>query len=209
MESGRAVAYGANEEFYCASSIKGPFVAALYEELVDTGKVPANDVSDLTRQTIIESDNDAYATLSDRYGRQAFVDWAARCGAVSQGDERYQQLLGWHYAMLCPWQLDRMWQGIYHYLKSDSEGARTLRGLLEKREVSPLRDGLPEASATLTKAGWYPYDDGSKFCATVDAGIVTMDGRDYVVVIMSDYAADLDRLTQLVSGLFSAHETLE
>lgn len=209
MQNGRAIAYGANKQFYSASSIKAPFVASLYEEMVDAGSVSADEVLELAQATIVQSDNESYDVLGRQYGRRFFVDWAVRAGAFKPDSDCYHELLVSHCAMLSPWQLDRMWQAIYAYLQRDSEGARTLAGFLERCEESPLRDGLSQATKTLCKAGWYPLDEGPKYASTVDAGIVAVDGQDYLVVIMTDYPADLERLSQLAPGIFSAADALQ
>ena len=44
LDTGACVSYAADQDFYPASSIKGPYVASVYERLVDTGKLKAEQV---------------------------------------------------------------------------------------------------------------------------------------------------------------------
>lgn len=209
MDTGAYLAYAPDRELYAASCIKAPYVASVYECLADAGTVTFDYVNSLASPTLLWSDNDSYRVLSDSCGREVFADWAADCHAVKRNGVRYEQLLNYHFVMLRPRQLSRMWQHIYAYLHTDTEGARQLRSYLEQRTESPIRNGLPEATYTAAKAGWYPLDEGPEYAATNDAGIVEYDGRVYLVTIMTSIPCDLDCLSQLVPGIFSATAVLE
>lgn len=210
LGSGASLAYGADEKFYPASSIKGPYVISVYETMVDTGIVSGDAVRRLAEPAIISSDNDAYRALRDLCGSQAFADWAVACGAVEPGSEQYAQFASHSYPRLSARQLARMWGHAFAYLSEGSDGARELVGLFERREESPIRAGVDASYLTLTKAGWYPEDDGGDSAAsTCDAGIILDGSRAYVVVIMTDAPADLDLLADLVPGIYSATVVLE
>lgn len=198
------VSYNADELFYTASSIKGPYCLAVYERLVDPGIVSAADIAGLTEQTIVESDNDTYEELSLRCGREAFVDWAVSCGGLEKDSDSYRELIANRHGHLTARQLGAMWEHGFAYLEADSAGAQELRGYLQGRTESPLRDASPDGSVTYAKAGWYPEDLGPEYYATADAGIMTYKGYDYVIVVMTDMPADLDRLSQLMPGVISA-----
>ena len=204
LTTGAVLTYNADEPFYSASSIKGPYCLAVYERMIDPGMVPAADIASLTELTLVESDNDTYQEMSERCGRQVFVDWAVDCGALEKDSEAYHQLIVNRHWFVSSRQLGLMWEHGYDYLQADSDGAQELKGYMERRYDSPLRDGLPDGVTTYAKAGWYPEDLGPEYCATVDAGIVSEGGFDYVIVVMTDMPADLDRLSRLMPGVLSA-----
>ena len=206
LTTGVVVTYNADEPFYSASSIKGPYCLAVYERMIDPGIVPAADISSLTELTLVESDNDTYQEMSERCGRQVFVDWAVDCGALEKDSEAYHQLIVNRHWFVSPRQLGLMWEHGYDYLQAGSNGAQELKGYLERRYDSPLRDGLPAKATTYAKAGWYPEDLGPEYCATVDAGIARVGNYDYVIVVMTDMPADLDRLSRLTPGVLSARK---
>ena len=204
LTTGATVSYNADEPFYSASSIKAPYCLAVYERAVDPGIVPAGEIAHLTELTLVESDNDTYQELSERCGRQVFVDWAVDCGALEKDSEAYHQLIVNRHWFISPRQLGTMWEHGYDYLQAGSDGAEELKGYLERRYDSPLRDGLPADATTYAKAGWYPEDLGPDYCATVDAGIARIKGYDYVIAVMTSMPADLDRLSRLMPGVLSA-----
>ena len=206
LTTGATVSYNADEPFYSASSIKAPYCFAVYERAVDPGIVPASEIARLTEPTLVESDNDTYQELSERCGRQVFVDWAVDCGALEKDSEAYHQLIVNRHWFISPRQLGAMWEQGYDYLQAGSDGAEELKGYLESRYDSPLRDGLPKYATTYAKAGWYPEDLGPEYCATVDAGIARIKSYDYVIVVMTSMPADLDRLSRLMPGVLSARK---
>ena len=209
MGSGASVCYGADELFYPASSIKGPHLISVYDQLVETGQVPVEEVNALAEPIVRYSDNDAYSALCRQYGNQVFADWAVACGAVDEGDSTYQRMLEANYPLITTRQLARMWKRGFAYLDEHSEGAQALTSYLGQRVESPIRAGLGEADLTLTKAGWYPsFDGGGSAPSTCDAGIVLDNNHAYLVALMTDAPADLEWLAELVPGVCSARAVL-
>lgn len=204
LTTGATVSYNADEPFYSASSIKAPYCLAVYERAVDPGILSASEIAWLVEPTLVESNNDTYQELSERCGRQVFVDWAVDCGALEKDSEAYHQLIVNRHWFISSRQLGAMWEHGYDYLKAGSDGAKELKGYLERRYDSPLRNGLPGDAVTYAKAGWYPEDLGPDYCATVDAGIARIKGYNYVIVVMTNMPADLDRLSNLMPGVLSA-----
>lgn len=209
LGTGASLSYAQNELFYPASSIKGVYINCLYESL-EQGElaVSKQSVASLASPTIIYSDNDTYLALRNLCGNQVFIDWCVAEGAVSEDDPNYARIAGYNYPFIMPAQLARMWEHSFEYFDAGSDDARQLLELYERREVSPLRAGIPSAELVIAKAGWYPVDIGEKWPATVDAGIVMEGGHSYVVVIMTSLPADLDWLTSVVGGLFAGHTAL-
>lgn len=208
MDTGARLEYNPDERYYPASSIKGPFIVALYERLVDTGQIDAAQVAYRAEATIVESDNVTYRELSLQYGQDLFAEWAADCGAIERGTDEYAEYTWNRYPMLAPWQLCAMWEHAYGYLMGGSAGAAEITGYFERRYESPLRNGAAAGAYTIAKAGWYPADELVPHNSTVDAGILIRHGRPYVVVIMTDAPGDLDLLSRLVPGVLSAGAAL-
>lgn len=209
LESGAELSYNADEPFYPASSIKGPYVVSLFQGTAAKRSGSVKQVWSLAKPTIVESDNEAYLELCDLCDGRAFASWAADAGAVKKGSDDYRRFAHEHYPDLTAHQLALLWEHAYPYLTGDSKRARKLLKLFERRNESPLREGLDDDCHTITKAGWYPLDDGDEYAATVDAGIVEEGSHTYVVAIMTDAPAELDTLTNLVGDLFSAHIVLD
>lgn len=78
------LSYHADEEFYPASSIKGPYLVSLFESEVEGGDVSLDELRDLSRDLVLYSDNDAYHALLAAYGTDRLAAWAAGAG-VSEG----------------------------------------------------------------------------------------------------------------------------
>ena len=208
LDTGACVSYAADQDFYPASSIKGPYVASVYERLVDTGKLKAEQVDPLARPIIIDSDNDAYHALLALCGSSVFADWAADCGAIERDSAQYQDFSTRYYPRVTPRQMALMWEHLHTYLGDASGSGPKLEETFAQRVESPLRAGLPGDLTTIAKAGWYPADAGEEYAATVDAGLVANGEHTYVVVIMTTLPDDLGGLAELVPGFWEARRTL-
>lgn len=209
LGTGASLCYGADEGFYPASSIKGPHLIAVYDQLVETGEVPADEVHALAQPIVLYSDNEAYSTLCHRYGNETFAQWAVACGAIEPQSDDYERLMTANYPWITTRQLARMWERGFAYLDEGSPAALELESYFEQREESPIRAGLADADLTLTKAGWYPaYDGGGSAPSTCDAGIVLDGDQLYLIAIMTDAPADLAKLAELVPGVCSARTAL-
>ena len=195
LESGRGYAYRIDEEFYAASSYKAPFVTFVAEEFLETGKASLDDVlpavivdyypapesqrlGDLATQTIVESDNGSYITICMGFSRtDEYVDWVEGIGLSAEDFEAR----AWypHYDVR---KASMLWVHMWQYLESESSRyAGWLSGLLESTEVSPIREAA--GTRVLDKAGWIGDDD---LQAIADNGIVYLDGRPYLLSVLSD-----------------------
>jgi hypothetical protein len=207
IENGATFAYNADEEFYSASSIKGPYVACLYETLAETDETKLRELNRLARPTIEDSNNETYAELRRRYGSEQFEAWLQE---LDYGIDEYDSLSatgGHYYLHLNAWQLSAMWERIYGYLTSETEAAETLAGYFERRDYSAIKEALGEDVRTWGKGGWYPSSDGYASPVTVDAGIVWAD-HPYLVVVMSDIPGEMEKLEPVVAALDELHEGL-
>lgn len=208
LGTGASLSYRATQRFYPASSVKGPYVVSLFERLVDAGAAESDQIRRLAEPTIVDSDNDAYSALRQLCGHQIFADWAVDCGAIKAASASYDRFTSTNYPRMSTRELSRMWRHCFEYLDGGTPGAKELVELFERRVESPIRAGVEGEDLTITKAGWYPEDNGVKYEATVDAGIVMDGDHGYVLAIMTDAPADLDLLAELVPGFFSARVVL-
>ena len=208
LETEAQVFYNADQDFYPASSIKGPYVVCVYERLVDTGSLKAEQVDALARSIIIDSDNDAYRALRELCGSEVFADWAVDCEAIKPGTDTYQDYASAYYPRVTPRQMARMWEHMFSYLNDAGGSGPQLTEVFTQRVESPLRAGLRKDITTIAKAGWYPADDGEEFSATADAGIVLDDTHAYVMVLMTTLPDDLGGLAEMVPSVWRARRAL-
>lgn len=209
LESGTTLTYDQDMETYPASSIKGPYITSLYEQLVETGEVDSDDLYDLAYSIIINSDNTVYGNTRRAYGSDVFEQWLEDAGVSSEAYDSLDDYSSVFYPTTTPRQLATMWLHIYDYITQDTASGATLAGLFANREVSAIKDALGDSYLTWGKAGWYPSYDGSNSApATVDAGIVWSDSGPYAVVVMSTVASDIDELTPIFAVLDEVHEQL-
>ena len=207
IQTKRQLTYHADEVFYPASSIKGPYVTSLYQQLVETGQVRESALDAAARNVLRYSDNTSYAQLRLRYGSEPFEAWLAAAGVDAGAYDTLADYATPSYPNTTPRQLLGMWQQIYRYLEQDSDAANALEYAMSQREVSALDDALEGPELSWSKAGWYPADAGDNYCATVDAGIVWSNQGPYIAVVMSDVPDDMTALVPIFSALDEIHST--
>lgn len=205
VDSGLELSYNADELFYPASSIKGPYVTSLYQQLVESGTLSEDELEAPASRVLLYSDNDSYKNLRLNFTGDPFQTWLEAAG-VSSGtygslDEYAQE---W-YPDTTPRQLLGMWQHIYAYLETHSAAADKLGYFLSQREVSALDQALAGSEVSWGKAGWYPSDEGSAYSATVDAGIVWSERGPYIALVMSDIPDDMEALVPIFAALDKIH----
>ena len=209
LTTGATVSYQADESYYPASSIKGPYVVAIYETLVDTGRTRASAVAGLAESAIVNSDNNAFRSLREAYGASVFGTWLQSFGFDTSGYGGSYSYRVYYYPHTSATQLAQMWEHMYEYLSSGTDSADYLASLFEQREVSPIADAVGDKYKSWGKAGWYPSRSGmGARPATVDAGIVFADSKPYLVVAMSDAPSELEALTTVFVGLEDAHRDM-
>lgn len=239
LGTGAGIAANADQKVYGASSIKGPFVTYLCESLIDGEEITTdtmcasmNDnfsrngsasVGSLITNTITQSSNGAFGSLSEQYGGSDYDSWLKSAG-VDPGIYERADYFAWYTAR----DAAKLWTETYGYLGSGTETADWLAGLMEDTNVSYIRDGasalktrlaenewqMPPMQSSPTKlikatadsvsgyqsmttildgvkvankAGWCVDDasDSVDYDSTSDNGIVTIDGQDYLLCIMT------------------------
>ncbi len=215
--NGIAIEYNSDSAFYSASSIKGPYVAALGEyELGEAVTVESSRISN----TLEWSDNDAYASLRYAYGNDCLAKLIADCGAADlasvgvndECEEARQQMSAEsisdnNYEFLTPNQLAAMWMNVDEYLSSGEAGASYLAEEFAQPETSGIKYVGKAYGTTWSKAGW--YDEGSgAYSTTVDAGVIREETGDVVCVVMLTKGNDFTALDSVALPLLQLHEAL-
>ena len=198
LESGRSLAYNADERFYPASSIKALYCTMVCETQDGPGAMAAQ-----MEQCLVNSSNEDYEALIDTYGMRAFGSWLAAHGApVAAADGSY-----YYYPWISAGELASAWQEIYRYGTSGEAGSAELVSYLSRTNTTPTAELLRQDCDVWSKAGWFPAtEDGLD--ASVDAGVVFAPSGTYVLAVMTDMASNLEGLKPLISSLDAAHATI-
>lgn len=184
--------------FYSASTIKGPYVAALNKfspEMID------EYTEFMMENTIQWSSNEDYENLHYLYGNDVMYDMTEYTDVSDSIIDEYD----W-YPYLTAKDLTQLWIGAYVYFFEDTnENSEWCRSLYTDSTESFIHSALSEDYTVYTKPGWYSdWEDVSRN----DAGIVMADGHDYILTIMSDAFDSYDDLEELAAALDEAHELL-
>lgn len=201
LASGVCVSYDPDMSYYSASSIKGPYVIFLEQNVVGDDQ---GTMAEAFENTIEWSDNDAYTSLRQAYGDSGFAAWMADAGVTFEGSQAYN-----HYVHYSAHQLRLLWSACYPYLVSDEPGASWCRKAFLQTLSSPISSVLGTEYTTWSKAGWFESDEeyGSE-AVTCVGGIVRSTTGDYAVAVMSDLPADFDPLEDVISELDEVHASL-
>lgn len=191
LHSGNSVSFNPDGSFYSASTMKGPYVAALNKfspEAVD------EYTKDLMENTIVWSSNEDYETLHSLYGNDVMFDMTEYTAVSDSVIDDYN----W-YPYLTVKELTQLWTGTYFYFFEDTnEHSAWCRGLFTDTAESFIGSALGDDYTVYTKAGWYTdWED----TARNDAGIVRADGHDYILTVMSDSFDSYDDLEELTAAL--------
>ena len=227
--TGAGIAYSTDTSVYGASSFKGPYVAYLCRELVETGQLSLASTctvfeydpffsgtyghvgatysfQNLAEATVRDSDNDAFRILHMNYDSLGYYDWLDRTfGAGTLPRVGY-------FPHVSARIMAKAWAYVWGYLGGGSETAAWLSGLYANTSVSFIRDALASAGADATvynKAGWYGGDP--QYNSTTDAGIVQIDGSTYLIAAVSNMSygdSSAAALEGVIQAVFSAREAL-
>ncbi|WP_165171792.1 serine hydrolase [Adlercreutzia sp. ZJ242] len=264
-ETGRGIAYNAEDKIYGASTFKAPYATYVCETHVEDGDVTLSTpcrlstsvdrgsyykagrsyaVQDLIDAAVTWSDNNAFGGLRTNFDMRGFDDWAGSLGA---NDVKYDDS-SW-FPTYCPRTSAKLWSEVNNYVSSGTETAAWLGELLGDTEVSFIRNGITgetkETTASglvevegdgeesgesssdaegassqagvegditfMNKAGWSPDEDPA-YRSVSDAGLVTLDGRTYLLCIMTDMRdseASRRYFEDLARTIFDAREALD
>ena len=215
VNTGATISYNADTAFYSASSLKGPYVAALARYGLGDG---IESLSGLVSATIEQSDNVAYAILRGSNGDDVMRELIDEAGAenlpvtaaTSDIDSAMQTLsvasiADNNYEFVTPNQLLSMWALCGQYLASNEPGAAYLASEFAIPETSAIRYVGRAFGDTWSKAGWYP-GEGGPLSTTVDAGVVREETGDVVLVVMTNKGSDFSVIDSIALELLELHE---
>lgn len=195
LNTGQGIGYNSNTGFYCASTIKGPYVVCLNEKIPSS----VNSWGGVMRSTIMISSNEGYTSLRMAFGSREFGEWLKEAGCSN-----INAVL--HYPELTPRDLAQMWIRSYTFLSSTKTNAQWCAQLFTNTLQSPILKTLGGTYTTYSKAGW--IGEGGYLNVQNDAGIVLKPGHPYVISIMSSAYGRIDLLNELVGALDAAHTDL-
>lgn len=211
LSSGKGVAYNADVEVYGASSYKALYALYICETLVETGQVSLDDssgayggysmgwqtVRDLIEAAVVDSDNDSFIALRAAFDHDGYEDWIA---GLDVDDETALDPLS-DFPTYCPRTSAKLWREMSEYLNWDTETSQWLSNLLASTTRSFIRDGIADDQVLVRdKAGWISEDG---FYSTCDAGLIDVDGRTYVMSIMTSMPWS-DRSSEVVADIAKA-----
>ena len=228
LSTGRGIGYNADTEFFCASTIKAPFVTFLHQELLDSGEISLLDelekdveiggtgvmideddevyaLEEVLTDTIVYSDNIGYAMLREHYEGPDWDEWTIAAG-VPQGIS-----VEGYYPFCSAKDLAQYWLAIESYLSTDTAGASRVKSLLGSTETSFLREALGSGAEVYAKAGFEMDSEYDDLGALNEAGIVSGPAGDYLIVVMSDADFDDEWMTDnaaLITDLIEALDAL-
>ena len=211
LSSGKGVTYNADVEVYGASSYKAPYALYICESLVETGQVSLDDslgtyggygmgwqtVRDLIENAVVNSDNDSFIALRAAFDHAGYEDWIVSLGIDC--DTALDPMSD--FPTYCPRTSAKLWREMSEYLSRDTETSQWLSGLLFSTTRSFIRDGIADDQVLVrNKAGWIS-EAGCD--ATCDAGLIDVDGRTYVMSIMTSIPWG-DRSSEAVATIAKA-----
>ena len=186
VHSQRGVEYNADQQFYAASTVKGPFVASLAAKNPNS----IRESGGIMRQVLSYSSNEGYLYLVNRYTFATWRPWLAEAGVrASIANNLYP-----YYSAR---ELFNLWRRNYTYFTFDPTGQQI--GLwFENPNFSPIKSVLGGRYRTRSKAGWIA---GWGLHSASDAGIVYAHSGPYIIAIMTNADAKLNELNGTVQAL--------
>lgn len=197
LNSGGGISYCADEFFYGASAIKGPYTAWLVQAYPETADIQYTIIENMLQW----SSNEAYETLVSIYGYAQFKEWMQElgCGDVILSEEWYPAVSARDFSLL--------WQEIYYDFVSESISPE-IRDLYTGTLQSAICETLGDEYTVYSKGGWIGEGFGTYYNVQNDAGIVMKGENPYVLVVLSDAYGRIDLLNNLVEALDEAHTVL-
>ena len=219
LSSGKGVTYNAGAEVYGASSYKALYALYVCESLVETGQVSLDDslgtyggysmgwltVRELIEAAVVNSDNDSFIALRAAFDHDGYEDWIAALGIE---DEVALNPMS-DFPTYCARTSAKLWREMSEYLSWDSEASQWLSELLSSTSRSFIRDGIADEQVLVrNKAGWISEDGCYSTC---DAGLIDVDGRTYVMSIMTSMPwgdQSSESVAAIARALFDARAAL-
>jgi hypothetical protein len=195
LATGEGVQYNSGQSFFGASTIKGPYVAAV-------NKYCANRVGPYMgsmTQTIKISSNEDYGSLRNVFGSSPMQNLINYSGATEiSGSTKWP-------SYNCK-TLTKLWVGTYWYFfKETNYRSAWCRGLYTSSKMSFIKDTLGSKYTVYTKPGWMTV---APTYAHNDAGIVLSGDHPYLICILSNGYGYESYLNSIVSALDAVHSDM-
>ena len=237
LQTGAGIGCNIDEPIYTASAVKGLYACYLAEGQVDAGLVSWSDefsediaysfmdengdylnddvtyhsLESLVEDSVVRSENDAYRILRMYFDGDEYFDWLTKAG-VDGEDWRFTDWWTNYSAR----EAAALWLHTRDYAASKAKSASRLKNWLASTDVSMIRNALTNAHESgytlINKAGWNADMDELQFNALGDAGIISKDGKDYLIVVLSSYPGEEDNFSlaeNLITALWNARTDLE
>ncbi|BAK44091.1 hypothetical protein EGYY_09020 [Eggerthella sp. YY7918] len=197
LNTGAGLASMPTHTFYVASSIKGPYVAAI-------NKYAPGGVTSYWRnimyQTITVSSNEGYASLRNSFGNGPMSSLMGSVGVKSWAPSTW-------YPHLNTRDLSKLWLATYDYFYvSTNSNSAWCRSLYTHSLNSVMYNALGGKYMVHSKPGWIA--DGPAYTAQNDGGIVMVNGHPYLLVVMSTAYGQYGKLQTLVNAIDSTHASI-
>lgn len=161
IQTGRGFARNVDKKLYGASSFKGPYCAYLLKQYVDNGDTEVSDMfasgymtaslgyarsgtdtlKNLIEETIVESSNDAFASLRVAFSDNTLANW------LTSVDVDQQVAYDTWFPFNTVRNMAKLWMETYYYLQTNSEAANLLRGFMGETSKSFMREALTGVKA--------------------------------------------------------------
>lgn len=192
LRTGAGISYNPGKVQYCASTIKGPYVAAVNKYRAGSAASAHGTMS----STIKVSSNEGYSSLRHRFGHSPMLKMMTYCGVSSS-----EMNGGRNYTYMSSRTLAKLWIGTYwYYYRETNDRSAKVRNL----HAHPLNSLIDRAlsTPTRTKPGWFP---GGGYNVQNDAGVVLAGDRPYVLAVMSSACGQYGKLSTLVRAIDGVH----
>lgn len=195
LTTGAGVSYNCDDNFWSASTIKGPYVAALnmYMPWV------LDSWAGTMHETILNSSNETYASLRYAFGADPMYRIAQETHAWDFNWDAW-------YTYYSPRTLAKLWTGMADYFMSERQNAWWCRDVYGSNNWITSRPTLSWKGCTIyAKSGWV-YGGPTAH----NEGCLVMDGdHPYLMVVMSNELSDNSwKMSNLMSVLDRAHSEL-
>lgn len=194
LERGAVLSYRADTAYYCASTIKGPYVCSILHENPGAAETDGETM----RAVLVHSSNEGYASLRSRYGVSCLDRWCDAAGVTLDTWKKWPPITA---EILCS-----LWIRNAAFFAESTVGAQ-VGSWFEAPEVSAIHAALGDCYLTRSKAGWIS-DDPAYYQVSHDAGLVYAETGTYAVAILSSVPADLTAIEPLAAALDQAHDDL-
>ena len=194
IPTGKGIAYNTQEEFYSASSVKGPYMVSLIAHKKDV----LNEWGDIITEIAHTSDNGCYSQLYREFGPDYYNDWCDQAEASAYMYNNYQ------YTYYSPEGLARLWMQNYKFFTTDPDMGETAGELFENPEYSLIHKTLYPIYKTRSKSGWINLGEVS----AIDSGIIYAGDHPYLLTILSTFGGDIEKFTPLAYELEKVHQDI-